>query len=292
MLDQISEHVWLMPHDKETDRPTLGFVFGGKTSLMVDAGNSPDHISYFYGNIRSMGLPDPSYVVVTHWHWDHVFGLSGSPAKSISHVITNEHLNVMQRWDWSDASLNTRVAAGFETQLSADMIRKEMPTRHSFKVKPVDITFEELCEIRLEDVFCEFTHVGGPHSEDGVVVYIPGDRVLFVGDCHHPDPYNSNSLRLSELSPLIKKLEAFDAEWIVPSHEAPLSKKDFIARLKADEKIGKMIGKMVDASKIVKKLSSGLKREPTEQEIETAGYFVTGNNTAGRNPIDRQFFIK
>jgi glyoxylase-like metal-dependent hydrolase (beta-lactamase superfamily II) len=292
MLDQISEHIWLMPGDYTTDRPTLGLVYGGKTSLMVDAGNSPDHISYFYGNLRSMGLADPSYVVVTHWHWDHVFGLAGSPAKSISHTITNDRLNVMQRWDWSDASLNTRVAAGVETQISADTIRKEMPIRHSFKVKPVDITFEKLCEVRLEEVTCEFIHVGGPHSEDSVIVYVPNDKVLFLGDCFSPDHYNNNSLRVAELSPLIKQLETFDVEWMIPSHEAPLSKKDLITRLKADEKIGKLVGTMTDESKILKKLTTGLKREPTVEELETAGFFVAGNTSSGRNSLDRQFLIK
>ncbi len=292
MLEQISEHVWIMPKDDQTDRPALGYVFGGKTSLMVDSGNSPDHISYFYGNVRSMGMPDPSYVVLTHWHWDHIFGLSGSPAKSIAHILTNERLQVMQRWDWSDGSLNARVAAGVEIQFSADMIRKEMPIRHSFKVKQADISFEVQCNIRLEELDCHLIHIGGPHSDDSIVVYLPQDKVVFLGDCYNPDLYNNDSLRLSELTPLIKRIEEFEADWFIPSHDEPVKKADFIRQLRTIEKVGLMVGDLKNPAQIQKKLETALKQKPDEEMVDIARNFVAGNVSSGRNPIDRQFFIR
>ncbi len=292
MLEQISEHIWIKPHEEETDRPALGYVYGGKTSLMVDSGNSPEHISYFYGMVRSMGMPDPSFVVLTHWHWDHIFGLSGSPAKSIAHVLTNERLQIMQRWDWSDSSLSSRVAAGIETPFSAEMIRKEMPARHSFKVKPADISFEVQCIVRIDDIECQLVHVGGPHSDDAIVVFVPQEKVLFLGDCENVDQYNNSCMRLADLSALILKLDQFDADIVVPSHRAPLSKSDFMKELIALEKIGTAVGKTSDKALVPALLKKELKRQPTEEELTDAEPFVIANQLSGKSLIDHHFLFK
>ena len=163
--------------------------------------------------------------MVTHWHWDHVFGMSSSPAKSLANSLTNERLINMQHWDWSDSALNSRVAAGLEIPAFAESIRKEVPMRHSFKVTSTDISFDSRINVRLEDLLIELHHVGGPHSEDSTVAYVPEDKVLFLGDCYREDIYTGGgSIRLGELKLLLKRLEAFDAEWFIPSHEDPVRK--------------------------------------------------------------------
>ena len=40
MLKKISECIYYLPPDSETDRPVLGYIRGDRYSLMVDAGNS------------------------------------------------------------------------------------------------------------------------------------------------------------------------------------------------------------------------------------------------------------
>lgn len=278
MFSQLTEHIWYLSKDDETDRPALGYIYSGSNSLMVDSGNSPDHISLFYGNVRSNGMPDPSFIGITHWHWDHVFGLSGTPAKSIAHVITNEHLLNMQRWDWSDNSLNSRVAAGLEIPFCADMIKKEMPVRHSFKVRPADITFMEKCTIRLDEIYCHMIHVGGPHSEDSCVVYVPSESVLFLGDCYCDDIYcGGGSLCLDEFKHLLNRLEKFDAKLFVPSHEEPYTKEEFFTKMRHVEKIGEFIGEEVKVKNCGSLLRGGLGREPTEDELSYAEEFVIGN---------------
>lgn len=277
MLERISEHIWIMPKDDETDRPILGYVSGGKTSLLIDAGNSPDHISFFYGAVRSMGMPDPSFIALTHWHWDHVFGLSGSPAKSIASVMTNERLVLMHRWDWTDTALSSRVAAGLEIQYAADMIRKAMPIRQSFKIKSADITFEDHCGLRIDDIDCQILHVGGPHSDDSTIVYIPSESVVFLGDCCSEDLYLNNSMRLRELSPLLRRLETIEARWFIPSHGEPMEKSAFLGEMAEVEKIGKLVGKLTNEDQLASQLEKGLGRAATDEELTTGRFFVAGN---------------
>jgi glyoxylase-like metal-dependent hydrolase (beta-lactamase superfamily II) len=284
MLCQISDHTWYLPKDDQTDRPALGYVSSGRSSLMVDAGNSPDHISHFYGNVRSIGLPDPEFVVLTHWHWNHVFGLSGSPAKSIAHALTNERLQNMQRWDWSDSSLNSRVAAGVEIPFAAEMIKKEMPMRHSFKVKPADISFVVQCAVRVEDLECQLIHVGGSHSDDSIVIYVPHEGVLFLGDCCYENPYRNGSLKLAEFQTVISALEKIEAKWFLPAHDSVIEKDKYIPMLHRIEEIGIVVNDTGDFSKGRKLLEDHYGRPLSDSEIEFVDRFVKGNKTFEMNP--------
>lgn len=278
MLMQITEHVWYMPREEEHYRPALGYVCSGPKSMVIDTGNSPEHISDMYGYIRSQGMPDPSFSMVTHWHWDHVFGMSSSPAKSLANSLTNERLINMQHWDWSDSALNSRVAAGLEIPSFAESIRKEVPMRHSFKVTSTDISFDSRINVRLDDLMIELHHVGGPHSEDSTVAFVPQDKVLFLGDCYREDIYTGGgSIRLGELKLLLKRLETFDAEWFVPSHEDPIRKDDFMKKMNEVTAIGEVVGDADELTEGKDRLSAARKRDLTEDEIYYVKRFVTGN---------------
>ena len=246
--------------------------------MVIDTGNSPEHISDMYGYIRSQGLPDPSFSMVTNWHWDHVFGMSSSPAKSLANTLTNERLFNMQHWDWSDSALNSRVAAGLEIPAFAESIRKEVPMRHSFKVTTTDISFDSRINIRLEDILIELHHVGGPHSEDSTVAFVPADGILFLGDCYREDIYTGGgSIRLGDLKQLIKRLEAFEAEWFVPSHEEPIRKGEFLDKMQYIAEIGEILGETDELSEGKALLSKTRGRELTPEEIYYTERFVTGN---------------
>ena len=278
MLEQISEHVWYLPREDDHYRPALGYVCGGASSMVIDTGNSPEHISDMYGYIRAKGMQDPSFTMVTNWHWDHVFGMSSSPAKSLANSLTNERLTNMQHWDWSDSALNSRVAAGLEIPAFAECIRKEVPMRHSFKVTSPDISFDSRINIRLEDLAIELHHVGGPHSEDSTVAFVPQDRILFLGDCYREDIYTGGgAIRLNELKLLLKRLETFDAEWFVPSHEDPIRKEDFLEKMDRAVEIGEILGSTDELSEAKAQLKKARGRELNEEEIYYTERFVTGN---------------
>ena len=278
MLMQITEHVWYMPREEDHYRPALGYVCSGPKSMVIDTGNSPEHISDMYGYIRSQAMPDPSFSMVTHWHWDHVFGMSSSPAKSLANSLTNERLINMQHWDWSDSALNSRVAAGLEIPAFAESIRKEVPMRHSFKVTSTDISFDSRINVRLEDLMIELHHVGGPHSEDSTVAFVPQDKVLFLGDCYREDIYTGGgSIRLGELKLLLKRLETFDAEWFVPSHEDPIRKEDFMKKMDEIAAIGEVVGDADELTEGKDRLAAAQKRDLTEEEVYYVKRFVTGN---------------
>ena len=77
-LKNLTKNIYFLPHEPEVDRPMLAYVKGDKFSLAVDAGYSKKHVQDFYRALRSCDLKEPDFTVITHWHYDHTFGLQCS----------------------------------------------------------------------------------------------------------------------------------------------------------------------------------------------------------------------
>lgn len=164
-MEQISEHVWWMPPEPP-DRPSLCAAVGERWTLALDAGASRAHTRQFLD-----GLPaQPSAVVYTHSHWDHVFGGVEIDGPVIAHTLTAEKLVEMAARDWTDDA-----SAG-------EHIRKELPAPRVVEVRPADIVFDKGLVLDLGGVRVHVRHVGGAHAEDSSVMLVEPDAVLFLGD--------------------------------------------------------------------------------------------------------------
>ena len=40
----------------------------------------------------------------------------------------------------------------------------------------------------MDGLVIELEHVGGQHAEDSIVIAIPQDGAIFLGDCYYPPP--------------------------------------------------------------------------------------------------------
>ena len=95
-LKNLTKNIYFLPHEPEVDRPMLAYVKGDKFSLAVDAGYSKKHVQDFYRALRSCDLKEPDFTVITHWHYDHTFGLHDISGVSIAHPKTNLFLREQQ----------------------------------------------------------------------------------------------------------------------------------------------------------------------------------------------------
>lgn len=73
-LQHLSKHIVYLPPVQETDRPVLAAVTGNKKTLIIDAGNSVRHAQLFEDELLRNDISG-NFLVLTHSHWDHVFGL-------------------------------------------------------------------------------------------------------------------------------------------------------------------------------------------------------------------------
>ena len=148
-LTKVTERIYYLINEKETDRPVIGYISGDKYSLMVDAGNSKKHVEKFNNFIEELNFKLPDYVAITHWHWEHSYGMHAVTGKTIACEITNEQLKVMAKWQWTDEAMKKRLLTGEDIEFADTNIRKEYKALQDIKVGPADIVFKSDLEIDL-----------------------------------------------------------------------------------------------------------------------------------------------
>ncbi len=92
---QLTSRIWYQTPVSETDRPILAVVRGEKHQLMIDAGNSSAHAALFLEEMKTHNLGSPDLLALTHWHWDHIFGMKYLGLPSIATKQTITHMKEM-----------------------------------------------------------------------------------------------------------------------------------------------------------------------------------------------------
>lgn len=277
-IEKINDRFWYQTPVSETDRPILGVVVGDDKTLMIDAGNSEAHAEYFLNELKEKGVPMPDFVVLTHWHWDHIFGLSALDIPSISSAETKIKMKKLVPFSWSDEALDERVEAGIEIEFCASAIKKEFGDRRDVRITLPTLTFDDQIEIDLGGVTCILKKVGGDHASDSVVVYVKEEKILFLADCIYVNLYAEKRHYITEeITRLLDELEKFDADYYVLSHWKPITKKEFEAEVKLLRDTASLTEKLhgnTDAIKTAFEKKAG--RPLNENELETIQYFVNG----------------
>lgn len=95
-LNKLTNRIYFLEHDPGADRPMLAYIKGDKFSLAIDAGYSASHVQDFYRAIEAEQFNKPDFTVITHWHYDHTFGMHAISGISVAHDKTNEFLKGQQ----------------------------------------------------------------------------------------------------------------------------------------------------------------------------------------------------
>ena len=272
-LTRLTTHIYISPPYEETDRPVLGAVVGEKSVLMVEAGNSPAHAYSFLEALARAHIARPNYAALTHWHWDHIFGTSAlSHIYIFAHTKTAQAIQILAQLDWSDEAVQRRVAEGKEIAFCRDCMQREFTDseRKDIRLRHPDITFNAWIEIDLGDISAQLIHVGGDHSIDSVVVFIPGDGVVFLGDCMYDAIYDTpRNYTSAKLLALLERLTALDASLYLPAHqEIPVPRSEFLSLAEKYKTIGKLVEQHGNNRQAVLTCLSRL-AIPTDEETRT-----------------------
>ena len=147
-----------------------GFVVTDDGVVVVDALGSPTLADELIAEIRRVTAQPIRYVIVTHFHADHIYGLQAFKAVGatiIAHPTGREYLS-------SDTA-----------QLRLEASRQEMfpwindQTRLLGADRWLD---QEDSTLRVGSHEFRIRHVGPAHTPEDLVVYVPKAGVLFAGD--------------------------------------------------------------------------------------------------------------
>lgn len=278
-LNRISEHVYWLAPDATTDRPTLGAIVGQQATLMVDAGNSPTHAHLFLGELAKLDLAKPQYVVLTHWHWDHVFGASAFEVPIFAYEETQRVMEDMAQLDWSDEALDRRVEEGTEIEFCRDMIKAEWPDRTKLRLKPPDVSFASRLEFNLGGVRCQVKHVGGDHASDSSIVYVLEDNIVFLSDCLYEDLHHGpRNYTIPKLFPLIDEVMSYEADYYIWGHHPePMPKTEMMEFTGLLKSIGAQVERTGNHRGLILRELEGITGKSLEDDaLEIVDAFLAG----------------
>jgi len=159
-----------------------GWVVLGDEVLLIDA-NMPDRADELLGLVAQTTNKPVRYVVNTHHHGDHIYGnriiRERTGAEIIACTAMVEELHRYETGAFGGAPGRWEQVA----QQRADVARTPLlaPTR----------TFEtELIIHGARGMRVELLHLGRGHTRGDTVVWLPRERIAFVGDLAANGPYN------------------------------------------------------------------------------------------------------
>lgn len=275
---QLTDRIWYQTPVSETDRPIVAVITGDERNLVIDAGNSSRHAALFVDEMEQQGLGKPDLVALTHWHWDHVFGMKQMAVPTIATNRTVDEMRKMMDYDWSDEALAERIQQGIEIPFCADAIKLEFgPTRDIELVLPT-IRFTGELEIDLGGVTCLLRQVENDHSPGSALVFVPQDRVLFLGDAMYADIFSAKwNYTVEQTTRLLDVIAEYDADYYVWSHGEAMLKDTFEQEVHVLRHIIEVTkqaeGHVSEMRRLYRELVG---RDLTTDEEETLVFFANG----------------
>ena len=204
---KIAPHSYVIDDDSVVLVPNVGIVVGSKATLVVDTGMGPKNGAIVMKEVAKVSKTSQLYLVTTHFHAEHVAGISAFPAGT-KYVISRVQ---QQDLDELGADLTRRFAAG--SPVMADLL-KDAPVRRA------DVLFDREYTIDLGGVNVRLLALGSTHTRGDTMVFVEQDKVLYAGDVVMPRvPVafgQTSSAKVWE--DVLAQLTPLGATVIVPAH--------------------------------------------------------------------------
>jgi glyoxylase-like metal-dependent hydrolase (beta-lactamase superfamily II) len=174
-LERIADGVWAVistPYGPtgERERTTLsngGIVAGRDAVLVVEGFNTPDGAAWLSEQALRLTGRRPTHVVVTHYHFDHVGGLTGyAQGASSPEIVTTERTRSLM--------LDRYLSLDESQPLRKSKQRIALPTL----VLP---SAQDGAELDLGGRKARLRPVSG-HTDSDLIIEIDDPRVVFAGD--------------------------------------------------------------------------------------------------------------
>ena len=233
-LKKIGERLYVLPYEERTDRPNLYYIKGDDYSIAIDAGNSRAHVEKFYAALKEMDFPLPRYTVISHWHWDHTFGLKYINGESISTQLTHDKLIEVGKWKWNLEAMKKREETGDDIPFCNEHILLEYPDLDEIEVVTTDITITENTTLDLGGINVELLPRDSTHSRDPIFVYLPSEKALIVQDADNFDFYHGEVYFQDKLKAMIAFFESLDYDKHLLGHAEYETKEFALERLRSE----------------------------------------------------------
>ena len=195
----------------------------GAGLIVIDSGNSPEHGRRALQAIRATSEEPIRYLINTHRHWDHTFGNQVFDAPIVAHLLCRRRLEQNMRDDWAP----DRLMGWVRSFVPAHVPAIDLGQFEGLKLVLPQITFSGRLSLRLGPTRLELVYLGGVHTRDSIGVYLPAERLLFLGDALY---FGAGQQVSRRLSCLLRRIDILGAQRFVAGHEQPYDREALAAK--------------------------------------------------------------
>jgi glyoxylase-like metal-dependent hydrolase (beta-lactamase superfamily II) len=234
----------------------VAFLVTNEGVLVVDSGTTPEEGKLIVAEIAKKTDQPVKYLVLTHYHGDHTFGLQSYPA---SVVIISQQNTADNMRKLNEPRLRGMMEKGMPEMIAAQKItldklrkkkgkdlKKEEERLNELEtglaqlkglrfVYPA-ITYDSKLRIALGGETIEVIYPGPAHTNGDSLVFFPGLKVLCTGDMFFNGllPYIGAEAGADTANWItkVREVSGWDIEKFIPGH-GPLADKEALLRLAA-----------------------------------------------------------
>ena len=236
----------------------ITLIVGTQAALVIDTGQFPAVARRVIADMRKLTDKPVRYVAITHWHMDHYMANAEfADAWPGLIVIAQDFTAPMMdkygaryphlgpKLEENIKAMRDMLASGKApdgTRIDPDR-RKRIETAIAdteqdkaefalMRYRGADVTFESGIDIDLGNRIVRLMHLGRGNTAGDLVAWVPDAKTLIVGDILvSPVPYSYGSYP-GEWSAVLGKLEAMDADVIVPGHGPVMHDKAYMRQVR------------------------------------------------------------
>ena len=149
----------------------------GHQLISIDAGTRPDSAKDAYEALQAYapGLPPLTTVFVTHAHWDHIGGHSYFRGLN-PHPKFYGRANYQEEFEKEFNGPGTFAKSFFGERFRSEDVQSYKP----------DVAIDKRTELNIGGTKFELIPVRGGETHDAMLIYLPDESVMFVGDVIMP----------------------------------------------------------------------------------------------------------
>ncbi|MFW9970865.1 MAG: MBL fold metallo-hydrolase [Candidatus Odinarchaeota archaeon] len=221
---------------------------------------------------------DPNFVVITHYHMDHLMGTSlfdkstqiMTSDRTLKNIQTEgrKRIEELKKMDLTELenSLKNETDEIKKKDIENDLKFIKTIRLDGFSIREPKLTFKEGCVIYGKGESVQLRAFKKAHTDGDVIVYIPEEKVLFAGDLLFAriDPWLGSGDPEGWQS-VNEELMTFNFKVVVPGHGKLASKEEFSLENKYINEILDLVKSYIDAGKDPTKI----KREEFSEELQS-----------------------
>jgi len=200
--------------DNEGNTSNAGFVVTSDGVVVFDALGTPSLGWALLQDIRKHSDKTIRYVVLSHYHADHIYGLQAFRDHTGATIVAQERAGEYRdNEETADEKANQRL----------DQRRAALSpwVDGNTRVVPPDLTFNQRMTIALGDRRLTLLYAGPAHSSSDIMMMVEPDGVLFAGDIVQNSriPFmNSDDVSTTQWLHALDEVAKLDPKLIIPGH--------------------------------------------------------------------------